>query len=362
MSKLGEKVVLTLFGESHGPAVGAVIEGVEPGLDITDELIESFLAKRRPADITETARIEPDKFKILSGIFNGKTTGAPICIMIPNENVRSSDYAPGIARPSHADYAAHVKYKGFEDYRGGGHFSGRVTAGIVAAGAVAIKALEQRGITIATHILRCGGVSDSPFSDNVEAEIELVNSKNFPVIDDIESAIKDEIIRTKNNGDSIGGIIQTAISGVPAGIGEPWFDSIEGTIAKAVFAIGGVKGIEFGLGFGFGDKDARGSSVNDQFYMDGPQVKTVTNNNGGINGGISNGMPIIFNTAIKPTPSISKAQRSVDFIKGEDISLEIKGRHDPAIIRRICIVVTSVTAITILDILTKSESMTKDAH
>lgn len=349
MSRFGDNVILTVFGESHGPSVGAVLEGVEPGLEVTDELISSFLDKRRPEGTTETARVEPDNFQILSGVFNGRTTGAPLCILIPNENVRSSDYTPGIARPSHADYAAHVKYKGFEDYRGGGHFSGRVTAGIVAEGAVAIKALEKRGIRIATHILRCGGVCDSGFSDNIEAEIKELCKKNFPVIDDIETEMKEEILMAKNAGDSIGGIVQTAITGLPAGVGEPWFDSLEGTIAKAVFAIGGVKGIEFGLGFGFGDKDARGSAVNDQFYMDGSAVKTFTNNNGGINGGISNGMPVIFNTAVKPTPSIAKGQKSVNFLKGEDIQLETKGRHDPAIIRRICIVVTAVTAVAIYD-------------
>ncbi len=350
MSSIGDNVVLTVFGESHGPVVGAVLDGVEPGIEITDEMIASFLSKRRPQNITESARKEPDHFQIMSGVFNGRTTGAPICILIPNENIRSSDYQQGVARPSHADYVAHIKYKGFEDYRGGGHFSGRVSAGIVATGAVALKALEDRGIHIGTHILQCGSVRDNNFVD-IDTEISLLNSKDFPVISDIESEIIDEIIKAKNSGDSIGGILQTAISGIPAGIGAPWFDSLEGAIAKAIFAIGGVKGIEFGLGFGFCDSNAKGSTVNDQFYYDGECVKTKTNNNGGINGGISNGMPIIFNTAIKPTPSISKPQRSIDFIKGEDITLEIKGRHDPAIIRRICVVITAMTAITIYDLI-----------
>ena len=349
-NSLGTNVILTIFGESHGAAVGAVLDGVEPGIAIDKETIAYYLDRRRPCDITETARVEKDEFSILSGVFNGFTTGSPICIVIPNDNTRSEDYQAGQARPSHADYVAHIKYGGFEDYRGGGHFSGRITAGIVAAGAIAIKALEKRNVHIATHILKCGSVTDSNFSD-VHNEIELINKREFPVIGNIEDAMKAEILKARNNGDSVGGIVQTAVAGLPAGVGEPWFDSLEGMIAKAVFSIGGVKGVEFGAGFGFAGDGVYGSNINDSFFYDEDSVKTRTNNNGGINGGISNGMPVIFNTADKPTPSISKPQHTIDFIKKENIVMQVKGRHDPAIIRRICPVITAITAITIYDLI-----------
>lgn len=322
-NSIGTNVILTLFGESHGDEIGAVLDGMAPGIEVSEEFIAEQLSKRRPQGPTETARVERDNFRIVSGVFNGFTTGAPICIIIPNENKRSADYEAmrGKARPSHADYTAHIKYCGYEDYRGGGHFSGRITAGIVAAGAIALKALEKKGVRIETSILSCGGGSD------VEAEI----------------------MSAKNDLDSVGGKVQTVITGLQAGVGEPWFDSLEGVIAKALFAIGGVKGVEFGAGFKFAEM--RGSEANDPFCIKDGSICTTTNNNGGINGGISNGMPIVFNTAVKPTPSIAKKQQSVDFITGEECKLEIKGRHDPAIVRRICIVITSLVAIVLCDML-----------
>lgn len=322
-NSIGTNVILTLFGESHGDEIGVVLDGMAPGIEVSEEFIASQLSKRRPQGPTETARVEPDKFRIISGVFNGYTTGAPICIIIPNENKRSADYeaSKGVARPSHADYTAHVKYCGFEDYRGGGHFSGRITAGIVAAGAIAIKALEKKGIAIDTQILSCGGGGD--------VEIEILNAKN--------------------DLDSVGGKVQTVITGLEAGVGEPWFDSLEGVIAKAVFAIGGVKGVEFGAGFRFAAM--RGSEANDQFCLKDGKIETLTNNNGGINGGISNGMPIVFNTAVKPTPSIAREQQSVNFLTGKEEKIEIKGRHDPAIVRRICIVITSLVAVVLCDML-----------
>jgi chorismate synthase len=241
-----------------------------------------------------------------------------------------------------------MKYHGYEDYRGGGHFSGRITAPIVALGSICLKALNEKGIKIGTHIYKCGNVIDNEFS-NFDKEIDLVNNKKVPLINNLEEALEKEILSAKENKDSIGGIIETAITNMPAGVGEPWFSSVEGKLSNAIFSIGGVKGIEFGKGFGF--SEGFGSNLNDEFYVDNGKIKTKTNNNGGINGGITNGMPITFKCAIKPTPSIGLKQNTVDFKEMKDVSLEIKGRHDPAIIRRICIVITCITAITVCDML-----------
>lgn len=353
MNTIGTNITLTLFGESHGEAIGAVLDGMTAGIQVDEEFIAAQLSKRRPQGATDTARREKDNFKIVSGVFNGYTTGAPICILIPNEDTRSGDYSKtyGLARPAHADYTAHIKYAGFEDYRGGGHFSGRITAGIVAAGAIAIKALENKGIKIGTHILSCGGVKDADLlgCNSTAQAIDTINSKPFPVINSIEDEITAAITDAKNNLDSIGGIVQTAITGLEAGIGEPWFDSLEGVISKAVFALGGVKGIEFGGGFSLANM--RGSEANDPMRIIDGKVQTTTNYNGGINGGISNGMPIVFNTAVKPTPSIAQSQQTVNFLTGEEQTLNLTGRHDPAIVRRICIVISSLIAIVLCDII-----------
>ena len=282
-------------------------------------------------------------------MFNGKTTGTPICIFIPNENTDSKAYEYGIARPSHADYAAFCKYGGYEDYRGGGHFSGRVTAGIVAVGAILKDALKRLGVTIGTHILECANVRDNEFND-IQNEVLSLDCAKFPVLN--EDKAKEMIAcveQTKANLDSVGGITQTAIVGLPAGVGEPMFDSVEGMLSHAMFAIGAVKGIEFGKGFELGKM--LGSSANDAFVIEDGKVKTSTNNNGGINGGITNGMPVLFNLAIKPTPSIAKKQNTVDFINGKQTEIEIVGRHDPAIVRRICPVVDSVSALVVCDLL-----------
>ncbi|MCQ2368854.1 MAG: chorismate synthase [Paludibacteraceae bacterium] len=358
-NSIGRNITLTLFGESHGDAVGAVLDGMPAGIEVSDTFIAEQLSKRRPSGAIETARVENDDFKILSGVFNGHTTGAPICILIPNNNTRSADYEKncGIARPSHADYTAHIKYDGFEDYRGGGHFSGRITAGIVAAGAIAVKTLEKHNIKIGTHILSCGGVSDTDLltEDPICTAkcIDALNTKPFPVISDISDNISAEILKAKNAQDSIGGVVQTAITGLKAGVGEPWFDSLEGAIANAVFSIGGVKGVEFGAGFNFAN--IKGSEANDCFCIKDGKIQTITNNNGGINGGISNGMPVIFNTAVKPTPSIAQPQQSVNMLTFQEQTLNLIGRHDPAIIRRICIVISSITAIVLCDMLSLKE-------
>ncbi len=328
----GNSLTVTLFGESHGPAVGIVIDGLEPGITVDEEKIKEHLEKRRPKGRTETPRVEEDRFSIVSGVFNNKTCGTALTIVIPNENTRSGDYDQGKARPSHADYTAHVKYRGAEDYRGGGHFSGRITAALAAAGGILIPYLEKKGIKIETIIRKCAGIEGSG------ALTEEMTAK-------IEEAAK--------SGDSVGGITETVITGLPAGLGEPWFDSVESALSHILFSIGGIKGVEFGAGFAIADM--KGSEANDAFVTDGRgNVSTVTNNNGGINGGITNGMPVVFRCAVKPTASISRMQKSIDLLKDENIEFGIKGRHDPAIIRRVCPVIDSVTAIVICDLLASS--------
>ncbi len=347
----GQSVAVTIFGESHGEAIGAVIDGLSPGIQVDKDFIAERLGKRRPSSAIDTARRERDDFKILSGVFEWKTTGTPICIVIPNEDKKSSDYEKirGIARPSHADYAAYRKYHGFEDYRGGGHFSGRITAALVAAGAIMLSALESVGISVGTHILSCAGVRDREFAD-IPSDIAALAEADFPVLERCRGdEMANAVLSAKNALDSIGGIVQTAIIGIPAGVGEPWFDSMEGVLSHALFSVGGVKGVEFGAGFSFADMCA--SECNDCFRLENGRVVTAANNNGGINGGITNGMPILFNCAVKPTPSIAREQETVNYLTRENTVLSLTGRHDPAIVRRICPVIESVTAMVICDML-----------
>ena len=347
---LGDNLKLTIWGESHGKAIGAVLDGVCAGVKVDEEFIKYQLTKRRPKGKMETARVEEDNFHILSGVFNGYTTGEAISLIIENNNVKSKDYSDiaSIARPSHADYVAYEKYNGFNDYRGGGHFSGRITAVIVACGAILINALKEKGIYIGTHIKKCANVTDRDF-DNVLEDIKQLNDKMFPVLNNIEDDIVKVCEKIALELDSIGGTLQTAIYGLPVGLGDPWFSSVEGKIANGLFGIGGIKGIEFGEGFNFAN--LKGSTANDEFEVKNNKVITKTNHNGGVNGGITNGMPVVFNCAVKPTPSIGKIQNSVNFKTKENTKLEIKGRHDPAIIRRIAVVIDSVVAIVICDLL-----------
>ena len=345
----GNSLTVTLFGESHGPAVGAVLDGITPRLPVDTDFIARQLQRRRPCSSLDTARREPDRFEILSGVFEGKTTGTPLCILIPNEDVRSRDYVRGPARPSHADYTAYIKYHGYEDYRGGGHFSGRVTAALTAVGGILIPALSAHGISIGTHILQCGAAFDRAF-DDMEKDVRFLSDALFPVLDPAaEEHISEEILRAKNDADSIGGKTQTAVTGLPAGLGEPWFDSVEGQLSHILFSIGGVKGVEFGDGFAF--CGSRASVKNDALRVRNGKIVTETNHNGGINGGITNGMPLIFQCAIKPTPSIAQPQNTVDMLSGEETVLTTAGRHDPAIVRRICPVIDAVTAIVLCDLL-----------
>lgn len=345
----GNHLSVTLFGESHGPAIGAVLDGLAPGLTVRKEEIDRWLGLRRPSGAIGTPRVETDPFEILSGVFEDKTTGTPLCITIPNTNTRSGDYTRSAARPGHADYAAFCKYHGFEDYRGGGHFSGRITAALVAAGAIVADALAQKGIHIGTHIYQCGTIKERHF-ESIEQDIALIANENFPVLEpQIKEAMISEIEAAKADQDSIGGVLETAVIGMPAGIGEPWFDTMESLLSHALFSIPAIKGVEFGEGFGFAT--LRGSNANDPLHLENGTVTTTTNNNGGINGGITNGMPILFRSVVKPTPSIAKEQNTIDFITQENTTLAIRGRHDPAIFHRAAIVVNAMTAITLYDAL-----------
>ena len=349
----GNNVSVTLFGESHGEAIGAIIDGLPAGVEVDEAFITHQLDLRRPFGKISTPRQEADRFSIVSGVFKGKTTGTPICVIIPNENTKSGDYSKnyGKARPGHADYTAYVKYNGSEDYRGGGHFSGRITAGLVAGGAIALGLLKKKGILIGTHIKKCAGIADDGFSV-YEADIKFLSDAKFPVLND---NAKDEIIsaieKAAEAGDSVGGILETVVTGVPAGVGEPWFDNVESMLSHALFSIPAIKGVEFGVGFGCADM--YGSQMNDQFRFENGVVTAETNNNGGINGGISNGMPILFSCAVKPTPSISKEQSTIDFLNGEDVTLNVTGRHDPCIVHRARVVVDSIVAITLCDLLSQ---------
>ena len=347
----GNSISLTLFGESHGDYIGAVLDGLAPGIAIDEDFIRSQLDLRRPAGQISTARHEADDFWIVSGAFEGRTTGTPLTVLIPNTAQHSKDYSAtrALARPGHADYTAYAKYHGYEDYRGGGHFSGRVTAALVAAGAIIISALRGKGIYIGSHIKSCAGVCDRAFGDLCE-DIKRLNSLGFAVLDEAAGAeMRAAIEAAAVDGDSVGGVLETAVIGMPAGAGEPWFDTAEGVIAHALFSVPAVKGVQFGKAFEMAD--GRGSEYNDSFYISDKEIKTKTNNNAGINGGITNGMPIVFSTAVKPTPSIFKEQATVDFIKGEDAELSLKGRHDPAIIHRARVVIDSVTALAAADLL-----------
>lgn len=348
---IGNCFTLTLFGESHGEAIGAVLDGVPSGIKVDREFIAAQMEKRKGIGSISTKRREKDEVRILSGVFENKTTGTPVCFMIENGDTKSKDYSltKDLARPGHADYTAQMRYEGFQDYRGGGHFSGRITAPIVAAGALALSMLKQKGITVATHILSCNTIKDRDFH-NIEEDAKLLEGLEMPVLcEKARAEMLSYIEKVAEEGDSVGGILSTAVSGIPAGVGEPWFDSCESMLSHALFSIPGVKGVEFGSGFEFAFM--QGSDANDEFCMQDGKIVTTTNNNGGINGGITNGMPVLFNVAVKPTPSIYKKQNTVDFNNKTNAELQIQGRHDPAIIHRAKTVVDSITALTVCDLL-----------
>ena len=350
-SVIGDNIKVSLFGESHGSVVGATIHGLESGIKIDYEFIKHQMNLRKANDNLSTARVEDDEVKFISGVFNDFTTGAPLTVVIENKNVNSKDY-PKMFRPSHADYTQELKYKGYQDYRGGGHFSGRLTAPIVALGSIAISILKNKNIKIGSHIKNIYNILDDNINFNdLDNYFNYVNNEIFPVLNlnKKEEMIK-EIETIKEDLDSVGGIIETVIS-LPSSIGEPFFDSLESKISHYLFSVPGLKGIEFGLGFDFAKY--RGKEVNDELVNDG-EVRTLTNNNGGINGGISNSMPIVFRCVLKPTPSILKEQRSIDENFNNTI-LEIKGRHDPCIVRRARVVIDSLVALCLLDLISINE-------
>ena len=345
----GQSVSVTLFGESHGAEIGAVIDGLAPGLPVDEAFIAAQLSLRRPAGRISTPRQEADAFRIVSGVFEGRTTGTPLAILIPNADTRSGDYRRGAARPGHADWTARIKYHGFEDYRGGGHFSGRITAALVAAGAVVLPALKNRGVLLGTHIARCAWIDVAPFGD-LAADRARLSTLPFAVLDETcGQRMRAAIEAAAAEGDSVGGVLETAVLGLPAGVGEPWFDTLEGVLSHALFSVPAVKAVAFGDGFSLAD--LKGSEANDPLRCGADGIHTLTNRNGGINGGISNGMPLRFRCAVKPTPSIAKPQESVDLAAGENVVLELGGRHDPAIVHRARVVVDSVTALVLCDLL-----------
>ena len=349
----GKNIKYSVFGESHGKAIGITIDGLPSGVNIDLDYVEFEMARRAPGrNEYSTSRVENDSFDILSGYFNGCTTGTPLCAVIWNTSQHSKDYQKDIMRPGHADYTGSIKYLGFNDYRGGGHFSGRLTAPLVFAGAIAKQILEKNGIIIGSHIYQIGNIYDIPFNKvNIEPEVlAKLKSNAFPVMDEEKGhEMKDLILSVKSEQDSIGGVVEAAVLNLPAGLGSPFFDSVESSIAHILFSIPAVKGVEFGTGFDI--SKMKGSEANDEFYIEEDKVKTFTNNNGGILGGITNGMPIVFRAAFKPTPSIGKLQKTIDIPSMENTQIEIIGRHDPCIVLRAVPVVEAVTAMAVLDMI-----------
>lgn len=373
-SMWGKNLKISIFGESHGLGVGIVIDGLESGFEIDLDKLKEQMDRRKPGkNKLSTSRKEDDIPDIVSGFFEGKTTGTPLCAFIKNKDRKSTDYTQIMNnfRPGHADYTGFVRYNGFNDYRGGGHFSGRLTAPIVFAGAICRQILEKKGIKIISHIKSIKNINDLNFDyTNIDKEIiKRLTKSEFPLIDKgLEEIMKQEILKAKENLDSVGGKIECAVLGLNAGIGSPMFESVESVISSMMFSIPAVKGIEFGEGFKI--SEMYGSEANDEMFVDDEKnIKSYTNNNGGIIGGITNGMPLIFTVAIKPTPSIAKSQKTVDItnirnksienntdIKNDNMDIKnteikITGRHDPCIVQRAVSVIESATAIAILDMI-----------
>ena len=350
-STYGESLKLSIFGQSHGAAIGMTLDGIPAGLPVDTDKLQVFLNRRAPGQNDwSTPRKEEDRPEFLSGLLDGYTCGAPIAAVIYNKNTRSGDYAnlKDCPRPGHADYTAQIKYGGFQDAAGGGHFSGRLTAPLCIAGGLCKQWLEEMGIRIGAHIRMIGGCEDIPFLP-LAPQLDAVR-EDFPVLDNASGeAMKKRIADARCQLDSVGGVIECAITGLSVGIGEPMFGGVEGRIAQIIYGIPAVKGVEFGAGMDFGRK--LGSELNDSYTVQDGQIRTTTNNAGGILGGITSGMPVIFRATIKPTPSISQPQQSICLSKMEDTELVVKGRHDPCIVPRAVPVVEAAAAIAIYDMI-----------
>ena len=354
-SVIGDKIKLSIFGESHGEAIGCVIDGLPAGIKIDMNAVYKDMQRRAPGkDKTATPRFEKDIPHILSGMLDNVTTGAPLAMVIENTNTKSGDYSNlmTVPRPGHSDYPAYVKYGGNNDIRGGGHFSGRLTAPLVFAGSVAKQILSQKGVTIGAHIKQIGSVCDavSDLNKTDKSLLDTLSSSTFSLIDETkEQAMRDEIEKARLSLDSVGGIIECFAVGLPVGLGGNMFDTVEGKLASILFGVPAVKGVEFGIGFGFADK--RASEVNDQYEIKNGRVATLSNNNGGVLGGMTDGAPLSVSVAIKPTPSIAKKQKSVNLLTMENAELEIHGRHDPCIVVRAVPVIECAVALGLLDLM-----------
>ncbi|OJF97118.1 chorismate synthase [Alkalibacterium sp. 20] len=353
----GKNLQVSIFGESHGVAIGITIDGLPPGLEIDMDRVLFEMARRAPGqnELT-TSRKEKDLPELLSGFLEGKTTGAPLTAIIRNSNTRSTDYSllKNVMRPGHADFSSRVRYKGHNDHRGSGHFSGRITAPLVFAGAICKQWLEQKGVTIGAHIQAIGYVEDEKFVDQKQVSLEQVENlkhQQLPLFNENKTEeMRKVILDAKDDGDSVGGVVETFVLGVPAGYGNPFFDSVESTLAHLVFSVPAIKGIEFGTGFDI--TKMRGSEANDEYYYDEDgQVKTRSNNNGGIVGGITHGMPIVFRAAVKPPASITKKQQTINVDEGKAAELSVEGRHDPCIVPRVLPVLEAVTALALMDLM-----------
>lgn len=350
-STYGEKIKLSIFGQSHGAAIGMVLDGVPAGLPVDMNKLQTFLNRRAPGQNDfSTPRREEDTPEFLSGIVDGYTCGAPISAIIRNKNTRSGDYEnlKDCPRPGHADYTAQIKYGGYQDAAGGGHFSGRLTAPLCIAGGMCKQWLEAKGIRVGAHLSVCAGVADDPiFLDWTDPELDRV-CRDFPVLNPEAGAkMREEIAKARADADSVGGLIECIVTGLPAGLGDPMFGGMESRIAQIIYGIPAVKGLEFGSGFS--GSYMRGSQNNDSFIIRDGQIRTDKNYAGGILGGITNGMPLVFQVAIKPTPSISRPQKSVSLSRMEEQELVIQGRHDPCIAPRAVPVIEAAAAIAVFD-------------
>lgn len=351
-STYGDNLKLSIFGQSHGPAIGMTLDGIPAGLPVDLDTLQTFMNRRAPGkNDWSTPRKEEDRPEFLSGLLDGFTCGAPISAVIYNKNTRSGDYADLKCRPrpGHADYTAQIKYGGFQDAAGGGHFSGRLTAPICIAGGLCKQWLEEKGIRIAARILSIGGVSDTFTVDPLLPQIQQIQ-EDFPVFSPAAGEImRQEIAQARAEGDSVGGVIECYITGMPAGLGEPIFDGVESKIASIVYSIPAVKAVDFGAGYSAGSM--RGSQCNDSYCIDNGRIVTLTNHAGGILGGITNGMPVVFRVVVKPTPSISRPQQTIDLQTGASKTIAIQGRHDPCIVPRAVPVVEAAAAIAIYDLI-----------